>query len=166
MTAIDAAVQSKLLGAETVTIVYRRGPDEMPASAYEREHAAAAGVAFRFRARPVAVHANGRVRAVEFEYTEPGEDGRLVGMGETFRLDADQVLEAIGQTLEGAPSGIELVKGKIAVDAEGRTSRTGVWAAGDCVAAGEDLTVTAVAQGRDAAESIHRTLSAVPAAAE
>ncbi|MGF1552674.1 MAG: NAD(P)-dependent oxidoreductase [Paracoccaceae bacterium] len=163
MTAIDAAVQSKLLGAETVTIVYRRGPEAMPASDYEREHAAAAGVAFRYWAQPVAVRANGTL-AVEFEYTEPGLDGRPVGTGETFRLAADQVLKAIGQTLDGAPEGIELTGGRIAVDAEGRTSRAGVWAAGDCVAAGEDLTVTAVAQGRDAAESIHRTLTIAKAA--
>ena len=48
--------------------------------------------------------------------------------------------------------------GKIRVTATGRTSREGVWAGGDCVAAGDDLVVTAVAQGRDAAEDIHAAL--------
>ncbi len=159
MTAIDAAVQSKLLGAETVTIVYRRGRESMPASRDEQTHAAAKGVAFRFWARPVAIHGNGAVREIEFEYTRAGERG-LEGTGETFRLAADQVFKAIGQTLEGAPDGLALEGAKIAVTGAGRTSRAGVWAAGDCAAGGDDLTVTAVAEGRDAAEDIHRALSA------
>ncbi|MEL6767798.1 MAG: NAD(P)-dependent oxidoreductase [Pseudomonadota bacterium] len=162
MTAIDAAVQSKLLGAETVTLVYRRGPEAMPASGKEQRQAAAKGVAFRHWARPVAIHANGTVQGIEFEYTRAGEDGRLEGTGETFRLEADQVLRAIGQTLVSAPlapAGLALEGGRIATDAEGRTSLAGVWAAGDCTAAGDDLTVTAVAQGRDAAMSIHRSLA-------
>ncbi|GMG84415.1 NAD(P)-dependent oxidoreductase [Paralimibaculum aggregatum] len=158
MTAIDAAVQSKLLGAETVTIVYRRGRGSMPASRVEQDHAAAAGVAFRFWARPVAALGEGALREVEFEYTRAGDAG-LEGTGETFRLPADQLFTAIGQVLEGAPEGIALERGKIAVDAEGRSSRPGVWAAGDCAAGGDDLTVTAVAEGRDAAMSIHRSLT-------
>jgi glutamate synthase (NADPH/NADH) small chain len=157
MTAIDAAVQSKLLGAETVTLVYRRGPEAMPASRWEQELAAAKGVAFRHWARPVRLIGNGAVREAEFEYSREGAGG-LEGTGETFRLAADQVLTAIGQRLDGAPTGLALENGRIRVDAEGRTSLTGVWAGGDCVARGEDLTVTAVAQGRDAAESIHRSL--------
>jgi glutamate synthase (NADPH/NADH) small chain len=157
MTAIDAAVQAKLLGAETVTLVYRRARAAMPASAFEQELAAARGVAFRFNARPVAVHGQGAVREVEFEYTAEGPDG-LRGTGETFRIAADQLFKAIGQTLRGAPAGLALEGGKIRVDAEGRTSLARVWAGGDCATGGEDLTVTAVAQGRDAAESIHRTL--------
>jgi glutamate synthase (NADPH/NADH) small chain len=158
MTAIDAAVQSKLLGAETVTIVYRRGQDAMSASRYEQEHATANGVRIVCNARPVAVHGNGTVREVEFEYTRTGAQG-LEGTGETFRLPADQLFRAIGQKLDGAPSGIALDGGKIAVTGPGRTSRPGVWAGGDCAAGGEDLTVTAVAEGRDAAEDIHAHLT-------
>ena len=77
--------------------------------------------------------------------------------GESFRLPADQVFRAIGQSLvaEGLP---ELDGRKIAVDGPGRTSVPGVWAGGDCAAGGDDLTVTAVAEGRDAAEDIHATL--------
>jgi glutamate synthase (NADPH/NADH) small chain len=157
MTAIDAAVQSKLLGAETVTIVYRRGRDAMGASRYEQDHATAHGVRIVCNARPVAVHGNGTVREVEFEYTRTGAKG-LEGTGETFRLPADQLFRAIGQKLEGAPSGLDLSGGKIAVTGPGRTSRPGVWAGGDCAAGGEDLTVTAVAEGRDAAEDIHAHL--------
>ncbi|MBK0399617.1 NAD(P)-dependent oxidoreductase [Limibaculum sp. M0105] len=158
MTAVDAAVQSRLLGAEEVTIVYRRAKAAMSASLYEQDLAAARGVGLRYNARPVRVIGTGRAEAVEFEYTVDGPDG-LTGTGETFRLAADQVLRAIGQALETGPlAGLELDGRKIAVDAEGRTSRAGVWAGGDCTAGGDDLTVTAVAQGRDAAESIHRAL--------
>ncbi|MGF1446882.1 MAG: NAD(P)-dependent oxidoreductase [Pikeienuella sp.] len=158
MTAIDVAVQSKLLGAETVTIAYRRGREAMPASADEQHAAAAKGVAFRFWVRPVAVHGNGAVREVEFEYTRAGAHG-LEGTGETFRLAADQVFKAIGQRLDAVADGLALDGPKLAVDAQGRTSKPGVWAAGDCAAGGDDLTVTAVAQGRDAAESIHNALT-------
>jgi len=159
MTAIDAAVQSKLLGAETVTLVYRRGPGDMPASRWEQDLAASKGVTIRHWARPVRVIGNGAAREVEFEYTRTGAGG-LEGIGETFRLAADQVFKAIGQALDGAPDGLALEGGKIRVDAEGRTSVAGVWAGGDCATGGDDLTVTAVAEGRDAAESIHAALSA------
>ncbi|MGF1476416.1 MAG: NAD(P)-dependent oxidoreductase [Geminicoccaceae bacterium] len=159
MTAIDAAVQSKLLGAEEVTIVYRRGREQMSASVYEQELAAAKGVTIRHWARPLAVHGNGSLDAVEFEYTRQGPEG-LEGTGETFRLAADQLFRAIGQTFVGEDAaGLTLSSGRIAVDDEGRTSLAGVWAGGDCTNRGEDLTVTAVAQGRDAGLSIHRALT-------
>jgi glutamate synthase (NADPH/NADH) small chain len=159
MTAIDAAVQSKLLGAEDVTIVYRRGRDRMGASRHEQEHATATGVRIRHEARPVRVLGTGAALAVEFEYTVEGPDG-LTGAGETFVIEADQVFKAIGQCFAvGADLGLAMAGGKIAVDAEGRSSVAGVWAGGDCATGGEDLTVTAVAQGRDAAESIHRSLT-------
>ena len=68
-------------------------------------------------------------------------------------------LAAIGQTLDGQPAELALDGDKIAVTGPGRTSVPGVWAGGDCAAGGEDLTVTAVAQGRDAAEDIHAHLT-------
>jgi glutamate synthase (NADPH/NADH) small chain len=158
MTAIDAGVQSKLLGAETVTIVYRRGQEAMSASPWEQELAASRGVTIRHWAKPLRVTGNGAAREVEFEYTRAGASG-LEGTGETFRLSADQVFKAIGQTLDGAPDGLALEGGKIQTDAEGRTSLPGIWAGGDCATGGDDLTVTAVAEGRDAADSIHAALS-------
>ena len=157
MTAVDAAVQSKLLGAQNVTIVYRRGQEKMSASGYEQEHATSAGVRIITNAAPVAVHPAGAAMEVEFAYTVDGPDG-MKSTGETFRLRADQVFKAIGQTLSGAPEGLALAGGKIAVTGAGRTSVPGVWAGGDCAAGGEDLTVTAVAEGRDAAEDIHAAL--------
>ncbi len=159
MTAVDAAVQSKLLGAQNVTIVYRRGQEKMSASGYEQEHATSAGVRIICNASPVAVHQAGSALEVEFAYTVDGPDG-LTSTGETFRLRADQVFKAIGQTLSGAPEGLAQSGGKIAVTGAGRTSVPGVWAGGDCAEGGEDLTVTAVAEGRDAAEDIHAALMA------
>lgn len=153
MTAVDAAVQSKLLGAENVTIVYRRGQEKMAASGYEQEHATSAGVRIITHAAPVAVPGG----EVEFGYTKDGPGG-LEMTGETFRLKADQVFKAIGQTLAGAPEGLKIEGGKIAVTETGATSVKGIWAGGDCATGGEDLTVTGVKEGRDAAEAIHKAL--------
>ena len=158
MTAVDAAVQAKLLGAETSTIVYRRGQDAMGASRFEQDLATSKGVRIITNAMPVAVQGNGAAVEIELEYTEEGPSG-LTGTGETFRVPADQILKAIGQTLDDAPDAVELDGGKIRVTGAGRTSRAGVWAGGDCASGGDDLTVTAVAEGRDAAEDIHAALS-------
>ncbi|MBV2358659.1 NAD(P)-dependent oxidoreductase [Thalassococcus sp. CAU 1522] len=156
MTAVDAAVQSKLLGAENVTIVYRRGRDRMSASRYEQDLAAAKGVRILCNLQPVAVHGNGAATEIELEYTADSGTG-LRGTGETIRLKADQVFKAIGQTLT-VDGGLRLEGRKIAVTGAGRTSDPKVWAGGDCTP-GEDLTVVAVAEGRDAAEDIHKTLT-------
>lgn len=163
MTAIDVAVQAKLLGAEDVTICYRRGKDQMNASLFEQDLAAATGVTIRHWLAPKRVLADGdKVSGIELEYTRLDGDS-LVMTGEIMTLAADQVFKAIGQTfavgaLNGSGAQIELEGGRIKVDAEGRTSLGKVWAGGDCVAGGEDLTVSAVAMGRDAAESMHRAL--------
>ena len=105
----------------------------------------------------MAVHGNGAAAEVEFGYTRDGDNG-LEPTGETFRLAADQVFKAIGQKLEGVAAGLALDGDKIAVSGTGRTSVEGVWAGGDCASGGDDLTVTAVAEGRDAAEDIHEAL--------
>lgn len=161
MTAIDAAIQSKLLGADEVTICYRRGRENMNASTYEQDLATANGVIIRHWLAPKAILGkDGKVAGIEVEYTAM-RDGKLVGTGETGVIAADQIFKAIGQTFAASGLGaLTMDKGKIAVDAEGRTSIEGVWAGGDCIGLGEDLTVSAVAQGRDAAESINRMLAA------
>ncbi|UWR61986.1 NAD(P)-dependent oxidoreductase [Phaeobacter inhibens] len=157
MTAVDAAVQSKLLGSETVTIAYRRGRDAMGASRFEQDLAATKGVRLLFNVQPVAVHGNGACAEIELEYTT-SEGGQLTGTGETVRVAADQIYKAIGQALDDQPDALTLEGHKIKVDAQGRTSLAGVWAGGDCASGGEDLTVTAVAEGRDAAMDIHASL--------
>lgn len=158
MTAIDAAVQARLLGAEQVTMVYRRGKEAMSASEFEQDLAASKGVTIRHWLAPKRVVAQfGKVAGIELEYTAM-VDGKLVGTGETVVIECDQVMKAIGQTLASDGEGVMLAGGKIEVDGEGRTSIEGVWAGGDCATGGDDLTVTAVAEGRDAAESINRWL--------
>ena len=153
MTAVDAAVQSKRLGAEIVTMVYRRGIDDMKASAYERELAQTSGVTIRPWAKPIRMEAHeGTVSAVVFERTRLEDDG-LVGTGEAFRVDADVVFTAIGQKGTLGIFGAELPElkdGKLLVDQQRRTSLKGVWAGGDCVAGGLDLTVSAVEDGKQA----------------
>ena len=157
MTAIDAGVQAKKLGAEEVTIVYRRSRARMGASGYEQDLAASVGVRIVCNAVPVKVKGNGAAREVVFSYTEEGPTG-LAETGDTFALLADEVLTAIGQSLEEAPEGLRIAGGKIVVEGQGRTTLAGVWAGGDCATGGNDLTVTAVAQGRDAAMDIDAAL--------
>jgi len=165
MTAIDVAVQSKKLGAETVTMVYRRGPEQMKASRYECELAQTSGVVIRHWARPVALEGRaGALCGVVFE-SGNGGDGASAAPGAVFRLDADMLFLAIGQrgapeALGGAP--IEIKDGRIVVDAERRTTLAGVWAGGDCVYGGQDLTVSAVEDGKQAARSIAAALGVRP----
>ncbi|MCO6179197.1 NAD(P)-dependent oxidoreductase [Ciceribacter sp. RN22] len=164
MTAIDAGVQAKALGAENVTICYRRGKEHMNASEFEQDLAASKGVTIRHWLQPKEVaHHHGHVSAITFEYTHV-ENGMMKGTGHTAEIKADQVLVAIGQKLDPLGlDGLKLEGGKIAIDADGRTSVPGVWAGGDCATGGKDLTVSAVAMGRDAAESINRSLAAAAA---
>lgn len=96
-TAIDAAVQAKRLGAEEVTLVYRRGAENMSATEFEQDLAKTNGVIVRYWAKPVAIKANGKLMGMEFEKTELDASGKLVGTGETFEVRADQILKAIGQ---------------------------------------------------------------------
>lgn len=161
MTAIDAAVQAKLLGAEEVTICYRRGKEHMNASEFEQDLATSKGVIIRHWLAPKSIIARGdKVAGIEVEYTRL-VDGRLTATGETGAIAADQIFKAIGQTFDASGLGaLRMQGGRIVVDSEGRTSLDGVWAGGDCVLGGQDLTVSAVAHGRDAAESIHRVLAA------
>ena len=159
MTAVDAAVQSKLLGAEEVTMVYRRGKEQMNASGFEQDLAASKGVTIRHWLAPRRVVVQfGKVEGIELSYMALDESGNLRPTGETTTIACDQVFKAIGQTLATDGEGVVITGGKIEVDAEGRTSMAKVWAGGDCATGGDDLTVTAVAEGRDAAESINRML--------
>ena len=161
-TAIDIAVQIKKLGAEYVTMVYRRGLKEMGATDFEQEVAQTNGVLIKTWATPDKILADDEgVTGVRFEYTENDERGRLTGTGETFTISADQVFKAIGQHFDESPLHADdcpdMDRGRIIVDEGRRTSLENVWAGGDCVA-GEDLTVVAVQDGKIAAESINKYL--------
>jgi dihydropyrimidine dehydrogenase (NAD+) subunit PreT len=161
MTAIDVAVQSRLLGAEDVTILYRRGKADMKASGYEQDLAQTRGVRIKHWLQPKAIIGEaGRVVAVDCAYTTD-KAGRLVATGETTRIEADSVFKAIGQAFVGDPLGglVELSGGRIKADPNRRTSHARIWAGGDCVAGGKDLTVAAVEDGKRAAQSIHAHLA-------
>ena len=157
MTAVDAAVQSKLLGADDVSIVYRRERAKMGASKFEQDLATSKGVRIIENASPVEISGNEAASSIKFAYTK-STNGVLEIQSEEFELEVDQVFKAIGQNIDSSLRDLKLKNGKIVIDEEGRTSITGLWAGGDCALGGEDLTVTAVAQGRDAAESINNKL--------
>ncbi|CAH2903929.1 MAG: NAD-dependent dihydropyrimidine dehydrogenase subunit PreT (EC [uncultured Paraburkholderia sp.] len=153
-TAVDAAVQSRKLGATSVTMVYRRGVESMSATWAERDFAQTSGVTLVTHATPVRlIGEGGVVMGVEFERT------LSTGDAERFVIEADMVLKAIGQTLVAVGMERELLTldgSRIAVDSSGQTSLAGVWAGGDCAATGGvDLTVQAVQDGKLAADAIH-----------
>lgn len=153
-TAIDAAVQAKRLGAEEVKLVYRRGPDQMPATDWEQDLAKTNDVTVHYWAKPVAIEGSGRAESISFEGTRL-EGGKLVGTGKMLTVQADLVLKAIGQKLEDAgldeltPTG-----SKVEVNESYMTALPGVFAGGDCIDSGEDLTVQAVDDGQKAAAAI------------
>ena len=159
MTAVDASVQSKKLGAREVTMVYRRGVEGLSASGYEQAWAQKNGVTLRCWAAPKQVLSEaGRVTGVLFAVTALA-DGNLVETGEQFTIEADMVLKAIGQTFVADLASIELRGGRIATDDSGRSSHAKVWAGGDCRYGGRDLTVEAVEHGKQAAISIDAHLA-------
>jgi glutamate synthase (NADPH/NADH) small chain len=164
MTAVDAAVQSKLLGAQEVHMVYRRGPEAMSASRAEQEWAQTHGVVIHHYLAPVEVIANRLdpqwAGAVSFA-RQRMDQGGLVTTAETVVIEADMVLKAIGQKM-GNPllvqAGFALDSGRVATDEAGLTNLPGVWAGGDCRAGGLDLTVEAVEHGKQSAQAIHQHL--------
>ncbi|OYU73902.1 MAG: dihydropyrimidine dehydrogenase, partial [Burkholderiales bacterium PBB5] len=169
MTAVDAAVQSKLLGADEVHMVYRRGPDEMGASLAEREWAQTHGVVLHHWLAPEAVlgDAAGQVSGVRFAQQQL-VDGRLQPTGVLQTLAADTVLKAVGQKLDTlvlAGAGLALQGGRVLADDDGRTAVPGLYVGGDCRFGGRDLTVEAVEDGKRAARAIHAQLSATTSAA-
>jgi glutamate synthase (NADPH/NADH) small chain len=173
-TAIDVATAAKRLGADTVTIAYRRGEAAMPAFAYEYGLAKADGVRFEWHAQPLRVlERNGRAAGVEFARTEietePGSGGhetrrgavRLVP-GWEFVIEADMIVEALGQEplldLLDALPGLNHNGGRVAVDVStGATSIPKLFAGGDCLRNGGEV-VDAVRDGKTAARGIHALL--------
>ncbi len=159
MTAIDIAVQSKRLGADRVDIVYRRGPEQMGASQFEQNLAKTSGVGIHHWAQPVRVIGDEHVTGIEFTRTELDGSGTLVPTGESLTLEADTVFKAIGQKLEAhSLDELRMEHGRIVIDEVQKTSLDDVWAGGDCVVGGDDLTVSAVQHGKLAAMAIDRWL--------
>ena len=167
-TAIDCATIARRLGAERVTMLYRRTENEMTAYPHEYDFVKREGVTFWFLAQPVKVHhENGRVQALEcvrISLGEPDASGRPSPKpvpGSTMLLPADQIVKAIGQHKPTLASLLKLQteNGFIQVDDEFETSCPGVFAGGDCIRArGSASTVMAVEDGKLSARSIHQRL--------
>ena len=159
MTAIDIAVQSKRLGAEQVTIAYRRGAEQMGASEFEQKLAQTSGVSILHWVVPESIEKTAGGLSIELAKSALDDNGRLRTTGESLTLDADVIFKAIGQKMANHElDGIDLERGRIVVDDDRATTLDGVWAGGDCVVDGEDLTVSAVQDGKVAAIAIDRSL--------
>ncbi|MDA1101554.1 MAG: NAD(P)-dependent oxidoreductase [Proteobacteria bacterium] len=154
-TAIDIAVQTKRLGAEDVTICYRRGPAQMGATPHEQDFARINGVRVKHWLRPLRLDGlDGAVTAAVFATVAQGDGGSLMDTGDEQSIPCDMVFKAVGQSFvplsDGGP---DIAAGRIAVGPNGQTSLPDVWAGGDCVA-GDDLTVQAVQDGKLAARAM------------
>lgn len=167
-TAIDCATIARRLGAERVTMLYRRTEHEMTAYPHEYDFVKREGVTFWFLAQPVKVHhQNGAVTGLEcvrIALGDPDASGRPSPKpvpGSTMLLPADQIVKAIGQQKPTLASLLQLKteNGFIHVDQQFETSRPGIFAGGDCIRArGSASTVMAVEDGKLAARSIHQRL--------
>lgn len=170
-TAVDVATAAIRLGAENVTIAYRRGEDEMPAFKYEFELTKSDGINWVFNAAPLrVVSSNGIATGVEFARTRLVGEGRAAKVesipGENFTLTCDMVVKALGQEplldLLGAIPGLNIDRGRVVIDrASGATSVPKLFAGGDCISKGGEV-VDAVQQGKIAAAGIHKVLTTAP----
>ncbi len=175
-TAIDIACQMKRLGAEEVTLVYRRGNEQMSATEHEQKFALENGVRILTWMKPVALETRSsnnqskdqksHVTGITLERTHLDDNNRLKGLGEYKTLEADTVFKAIGQSfLEGCFSGSQpptLIKGRIQTESGFKTTLNNVWAGGDCIEGDEDLAVQAVEHGKQAAQSIDCFFQSTP----
>jgi glutamate synthase (NADPH) small chain len=170
--AMDAARTARRLGAETVYILYRRSLEEMPARAEEIHHAQQEGIIFKLLCAPLEYLGDKQgmvcqVRCQEMELGQPDDSGRrrpVPKEGAQFMLDTDLIIVAIGSganpLLTRHTEGMELNRrGYIVADANGRTTRNGVWAGGDIVT-GSATVILAMGAGKAAAKDIHNYLCA------
>jgi glutamate synthase (NADPH/NADH) small chain len=164
-TAIDAATVARRLGAEDVTIWYRRGPAEMTAYGFEVAFARAEGIAFKFARVPVRIEGeDGTVTAIVFAQSELIDGVPRAVAGTEERVAITSVIRAIGQSKHLAlfdSFGVAHEGGVPVVDAELRTNAPRVYAAGDCIFRADKtdaMVVVAAKQGKDVAASIDRDL--------
>ena len=164
MTAIDAARQSRRLGASSVTMVYRRSENEKPATEKEYEGAKLDAISVIWLAAPKEIRGQGgKVKTLVCEKMKLGEPdasgrGRPEPTGETFDLEVDMVIKALGQTpfenvtgdlQPGAKSGV------LKVDQDCMTTIADVYAGGDAINGGAEV-VNAVEHGKVAARAMLR----------
>ena len=166
-TATDCLRSAIRMGFEKVTCIYRRSEKEMPGRVEDRKYAEDEGVDFHFLAAPLRFEGEGSVAKVvcqQMELGEPDESGRrrpLPVEGQTFEVEADHVVLALGYELDDkflSESGAELENGRwLKLNDDVATSRPGLFAAGDLVN-GADLIVTAVRSARKTAEAVDEYL--------
>jgi glutamate synthase (NADPH/NADH) small chain len=169
-TAMDAVRTSKRLGADPATLVYRRSRSEMPARKEEMQHAEEEGVVFEMLTNPIAILADddGWVRAIRCQRMglgEPDKSGRprpVPIVGSEFEIECDVVIEAVGTRANPlltstTPDLKTNERGYITIDADGMTSKPGVFAGGDIVR-GAATVILAMGDGKRAAAAIDRYL--------
>ncbi|MCU0860380.1 MAG: FAD-dependent oxidoreductase, partial [Thermoplasmata archaeon] len=172
--AMDCARTSLRLGAKESIILYRRSDAELPARREEVHHAKEEGVRFELLSAPVKFNGDecGNVKSLEairMQLGEPDASGRRRPVkveGSNFTLECQTVLIAIGQSpnplVPMTTPDLKLTKeGTIAVDAEGRTSKKGVFAGGD-IASGAATVILAMGDGKRAAKAMHKYLTSDP----
>ncbi len=169
--AMDAARCALRLGANEVTIVYRRSEAELPARHEEVEHAKEEGIKFRLLTNPVEILSEDKksvsgIRCVEMELGEPDASGRrrpVEKKGSEFEIESDCVIIAIGTSpnplIKSTTKGLDTQRwGGIIADENGFTTRDSVYAGGDAVT-GAATVILAMGAGKTAAEAIHKQLS-------
>ncbi|WP_236546727.1 NAD(P)-dependent oxidoreductase [Psychromonas sp. L1A2] len=162
-TAIDIACQLKRLGTEEVTLVYRRGEEQMSATKHEQQIAKNHQVRIKTWSQPESIDVDdyGKVTGMSFRKTYL-EDGKLKGGDVQFDIACSAIFKAVGQKM-AYPDAEQLIptisNGKIATFHNQLTSIDGVFAGGDCTGVGQDLTVEAVQQGKLAAIAINEQLN-------
>ena len=167
-TAIDAAIASVRLGASEVSMIYRRGPEQMSAFSFEYDHAKQEGVHFHWHKQVTAIEGSATVEALRVGSLEPTTDGSLLPIAATeLTLPVDLVVLAIGQATHTgflAAAGVHLERGRILIDrTTGQTSNPRYFAGGDCTNGGREV-VDAVADGKRAGLGIVTFLQTVLAA--
>lgn len=169
--AMDAARTAMRLGAEEVSIVYRRSMEELPARAEEVHHAQEEGIIFKTLNNPVKINGDdeGRVKSItciEMELGEPDESGRrrpIPVEGSEFDMDVDTVIMSLGTSpnplLRSTTEGLEANKwGCLVVNEDTlETTRDNVYAGGDAVT-GAATVILAMGAGKQAAENIDKKL--------
>lgn len=160
-TAIDAATQAKRLGAGSVTIVYRRGEEDMPAYQYEYELAKKDGCEFRFLTVPKRIIGNGAVSGIECVRAVLGPadvSGRRIPVEiseSTHLIECDMIIKALGQLPRddfASHAGLSVENGRIV------STKRSVFVCGDCANGGAEI-VNAAAEGKAVASAIHALLA-------
>ncbi|NJD75957.1 MAG: NADPH-dependent glutamate synthase [Candidatus Methanoperedens sp.] len=168
--AMDSARCALRLGADQVTIVYRRSEEEMPARAEEIEHAKEEGIIFRLLTNPVRIIGDGKnwvthIECINMHLCEPDESGRCRPVptpGTEHKIEADVVIIAVGTSpnplVPRTTKGLDITKhGTIIAEEDGATTRRGVFAGGDAVT-GSATVISAMGAGKKAARAIDEYL--------